>query len=308
MSPAEIESLALEAYTAYNERELERAASCYSEGVRLRSAASGEVLEGRSGYLQLAGRWVAAFPDSRLEVVRVEVSPGAATVELVRRGTHTGTLLGSHGHIPPTWAQVELPVCEVLRMEDGLIRSADIYLDTGDLLRQMGLLPSSPLHAPDRRASLELYAVEPDAAPERRNTAVVRQFVDRVLNRHDPSAASEMCMSNLAWHGGPMGELPDLARYQRHLRGLFAAFPDLEIELVDSVAEGDRVAVRATLSGTHWGTFHGVPPTGKHVVHSGASVFRVVDGRIAEEWWHYDLFSILHQLYALPAPRSASRR
>jgi steroid delta-isomerase-like uncharacterized protein len=301
MAPGAVEALVLHAYGAYNRRELEHAAAFYAEDLELRNFATGEVLRGRSGYIQHASRWTTAFPDSSLEVVNLEVAEPVVAVELISRGTHTGTLLGEHGHIPPTWAQIELPLCDVLRVTDRLISSVHSYSDTGTLLRQMGLFPNSPLHPPDRRAALDLYALDTDASTEQRNKVVVQRLIDRVMNSHQPSAAGELCARNLAWHGGPMGEVLDLARYQRHLARLFAAFPDLEMKVVDVVAEADRVAIRSTLAGTHLGEFHGVRPTGKRVSHTGASTYRVVDELIVEEWWDHDLFGILRQLDGLPA-------
>lgn len=300
MSPGAVEALVLHTYGAYNRRELEHAAAFYSENLELTHVATGEVFRGRAGYIRHASRWTAAFPDSSLDVVHLEVADPVITVELISRGTHTGTLLGEHGHVPPTWAQIELPVCEVLRMEDRLITSVHSYQDTGTLLRQMGLFPNSPLHARDRRASLDLYALHTDATMEQLNKAVVQRLIEEVMNRHQPSAAVDVCAPNLAWHGGPMGDGLDLDRYQRHLARLFTAFPDLEMKVVDIVAEADRVAIRSTLAGTHLGEFHGVPPTGRRVSHTGASTYRVVDELIVEEWWDHDLFGILRQLEGLP--------
>lgn len=301
MSPGAVEALVLHAYGAYNRRELEHAAAFYTEDLELRNVATGDVIRGRTGYLQHVSRWTGAFPDSTLEVVHLEVADPVATAQLISRGTHTGTLLGDHGHIPPTWAQIEIPVCEVLRVRDGRIASVDSYLDTGTLFRQMGLFPNSPLHRPDRRATLDLYALDTDATTEQRNKAVVQNFVDRVVNQHQPGAAADLCAPNMVWHGGPLGEVLELPRYQRHLARLFTAFPDLEMEILDVVAEADRVAVRSTIAGTHQGEFHGVRPTGRRLSHTGASTYRVVDGQIVEEWWDHDLFGILQQLDGLPA-------
>ena len=57
---------------------------------------------------------------------------------------------------------------------------------------------------------------------------------------------------------------------------------------------------RAAPEGTHRGTLHGVPATGKRVVFGGTDIFRVADGRIAEGWSNYDRLSILQQIGAVP--------
>jgi steroid delta-isomerase-like uncharacterized protein len=306
MSPATIESLVSEVYDAYNAREFDRAVGLFADELELRNVATGEVLHGRNGYLQFARGWAAAFPDSNMEVRRLHGPGPQATAQLTIRGTHTGTLIGVHGHVPPTWAQVELEVCELFRFENELITGLDSYYDTGTLLRQMGLFPNSPLHAPDRRASLDLYALETDSSTQQRNKVLVQRFVQRVMNRRDAESAGDFHIANIALHGGPMGETRDLDGYRARLEDLFMAFPDLEMELLDCVAEADRVAVRATLTGTHRGEFRGIAATGKRISGTGASTFRVVDARIVEEWWHHDLFGILQQIDAIPAALSTS--
>lgn len=294
-------ALARRAYQAYNSRDFDAAAALCAHDLVLRNASSGDEYRGRDGYLQWARAWAAAFPDSRLEVTSVGGDEATVVVEYTLRGTHTGSLVGPHGHIPPTWVQVDLPVCDAVEVRDGEIVSVRSYFDTGTLLRQMGLLPSSPLHAPDRRAPLDLYALEVDVPASHRNRAVVQRFVDAVLNAHDPGAAPEVCAPNLAWHGGPLGELRDAGSFQHLIRSLLSSFPDLSVELQESIAEGDRVAARLAIRGTHRGDFQGIPPTGTPVVSSAVATFRVVEGKIVELWWQHDLFSLMKQLDVLPA-------
>ncbi|WP_194931960.1 ester cyclase [Lysobacter niastensis] len=67
-------------------------------------------------------------------------------------------------------------------------------------------------------------------------------------------------------------------------RGWREAFPDLKITVDKQVAERDLVAVRWTARGTNTGAGNGVPATGRAVQVTGTTLFRVADGRIAEEW------------------------
>lgn len=296
------------AYEALNARDFKGAAGCYAEDLELTNVATADVYRGRDGFLQHARGWVAALPDCRLEILQIGGGGDAVAIEYVTRGTHTGTLIGSHGHIPPTSMQVEVRFCDTLELSEGRIVRVHSYFDSATLLRQMGLLPNSPIHPVDRRAPLELYALETDAPIQQRNKAVIQWFIQSVLNQHNPAAAAEFCVPNLAWHGGAMGELRDLGSFQQLLATVFAAFPDLQVEVRDTVAEHDRVAVRVVVRGTHRGDFQGVLPTGKVVTGSGSSTYRVVDGRIAEEWSQLDLFSMMAQLNAIPETARFSSR
>ena len=79
-----------------------------------------------------------------------------------------------------------------------------------------------------------------------------------------------------------------------------AAFPDVHYTVEDQIAEGDKVVVRYRFRGTHLGAFQGMPPTGKQVTYTGILIYRIVDGKIAEQWTEFDLLGFLRQLGVLP--------
>ena len=66
------------------------------------------------------------------------------------------------------------------------------------------------------------------------------------------------------------------------------AFPDLTVRVEDVMAEGDRVAGRVTMHGTHRGEFQGIAPTGKRVEVRAIDIFRISNGKIVEHWGHAD--------------------
>jgi predicted ester cyclase len=65
-------------------------------------------------------------------------------------------------------------------------------------------------------------------------------------------------------------------------------FPDLSISVEDMMAEGDRVACRVLMRGTHLGEFQGIAPTGKRVEVGAMDMFRISGGKIVEHWGHAD--------------------
>ena len=77
---------------------------------------------------------------------------------------------------------------------------------------------------------------------------------------------------------------------------LLAAFPDLHLTVEDVIAEGDRVVVRNTVTGTHRGEYMGVGPTGKSVTYNEIFIFRFANGRVAETWGVVDVLSQMKQL------------
>jgi steroid delta-isomerase-like uncharacterized protein len=74
------------------------------------------------------------------------------------------------------------------------------------------------------------------------------------------------------------------------------AFPDLAAHIDDVVADGDRVALRLTFTGTHRGDFLGYPATGRTVRYVSHEFYRVDDGLFAEEWICSDLATLMRQI------------
>ena len=81
-----------------------------------------------------------------------------------------------------------------------------------------------------------------------------------------------------------------------------AAFSHAQSVVEDQVAEGDRVVVRLVFTGTHTGTWMGIPPTGKPVTVKGMALYRLQDGKIVEQWTIGDTLGLLQQLGAVALP------
>ena len=85
----------------------------------------------------------------------------------------------------------------------------------------------------------------------------------------------------------------------------YAAFPDQQWTIHDLVAEGDRVAARFTMRATHTGEFQGIPATGRSISVWAFTIYRIADGKIAEEWAEFDAMGMMQQLGVIPAPDQA---
>jgi steroid delta-isomerase-like uncharacterized protein len=133
------------------------------------------------------------------------------------------------------------------------------------------------------------------------NTAVVRAWF-QTFDDHDMQAEERARSADFVAHvPGAPGPLNGEG-WQQFIGMFFAGFPDMRLHIEETVAEGDRVAVRWTFMGTHSGPFLGIPPTGKAVTMSAIEVNRVADGKIAEHWVALDQLGVLQQLGAIPAP------
>ena len=87
-----------------------------------------------------------------------------------------------------------------------------------------------------------------------------------------------------------------LAEHKADLARRREAFPDARFEIEDLLADGDRVAVRYTMTGTHGGAFMGIAPSGRKVSRASMAVFRIARGKIAEGWVIADQSGLMQQL------------
>ena len=128
------------------------------------------------------------------------------------------------------------------------------------------------------------------------NKALVRRVLAEVRHGWTPAVIEQFFAADYRRHLAPTG--PHLTREEQRERAsrLRTAFPDAEAMLEDIVAEGDRVAYRLTIRGTHRGPFLGVAPTGHRVAVALFAIVRVEQGKLAEEWGGLDQTDLLRQL------------
>jgi steroid delta-isomerase-like uncharacterized protein len=136
---------------------------------------------------------------------------------------------------------------------------------------------------------------------QERNKQVVRRFVEEFQTRGDDAALRELVASDLVDHSS----LPGLAAGREGVGQLFGmfreAFPDFRAEILDQLADGDKVITRKAFLGTHRGPFMGIPATGNSVRFELIDIVRIHEGRIVEHWNVVDQMSLMRQLGAIPA-------
>lgn len=132
------------------------------------------------------------------------------------------------------------------------------------------------------------------------NKDLMRRFTD-FINSASEKLAEELIAPHAIFHvpgqsepmRGPAGYLAIIAM----MRG---GFPDIQWSLEEMVAEGDTVAARFTMRGTHKGNFIGVPPTGKTIEVKAMNFYHFSNGQIVEEHGQPDLLGLLQQIGAAP--------
>jgi steroid delta-isomerase-like uncharacterized protein len=130
--------------------------------------------------------------------------------------------------------------------------------------------------------------VLPDAASqEARNKAVAARVFEEIFNQGKFQVANEIYAQDFVNHG--LHRNYDLQEDQAAVHAEKKAFPDLKMTVILMAAEGDLVTVVWVFRGSHTGAgYDGLPPTGVKLELRGITVWRIVDGKIREEWTEFD--------------------
>ena len=134
------------------------------------------------------------------------------------------------------------------------------------------------------------------------NKAVVRRWFEEVWNQGREATIDELFPAEGVAHGlgDSESDVHGPTEFKTFAANIRGSIPNTRIRVEDILSEGDRVAVRVILEGTHTGQGLGVPPTGRRVSIQWIIILRMVDGQIVEAWNSYDQLGLLRQIGALP--------
>lgn len=129
------------------------------------------------------------------------------------------------------------------------------------------------------------------------NANTVRKLIDEIWNRGQMAMADMMYTPDYINHDpastittrGPEAVKQNATMYRK-------AFPDLHLNVEETISDGDHVVARWTSTGTHTGDLQGIAPTGKSTSSTGITIARFVNGKIAEEWAIWDTLGLMRQL------------
>ncbi len=135
------------------------------------------------------------------------------------------------------------------------------------------------------------------------NKALIGRFIEELFNRGNMSLADEMLAPDFVDREQlPPGIPNDREGVKVLTTMLRGAFPDFKATIDDILAEGDKVVIRMTWSGTQKGEFMGIPATGKRVSFGVIDIIRIAGGKLVEHWGQMDSMGMMQQLGAIPAP------
>jgi steroid delta-isomerase-like uncharacterized protein len=251
----------------WNKGQLQTAFELLAPGVVIRSF--GRDMSGFEGVAQMTSMLRGAFPDLKLDVKEQIAEGDMVVARWVATGHNHGPIFG----FAPTGRAVTLEGHTIDRVVDGRIVSTHTSVDIMELLLQLGVEPRIDVRkAVSQRMFAEVWSSG--------KYAVIDELV---------AVDAEV---------GARGERgPDAVR--AYVKSFRDALPDLTVEVVTQVSEGDAVTSAWVLRGHHRGTLMGVPPTGRYVTFTGSSIEHIRDGKIIKTNMVLDVLELLTQLGAV---------
>lgn len=135
------------------------------------------------------------------------------------------------------------------------------------------------------------------------NKAIVRRLFEAV-NKRDLALFDELMAPDFVDHAL---QLRGVEANKQLLTIFLKSFPDWHETIEDIIAEGDKVWVRFTATGTHSGEFRGLAPTGKKFTEPAVLIYRIVDGKIVEGWGVSDVLDFFKQLGVIEYTEKAKK-
>jgi steroid delta-isomerase-like uncharacterized protein len=134
------------------------------------------------------------------------------------------------------------------------------------------------------------------------NIALIRRWFEEVWNQGHEEVIDELFAADGIAHGladeagnalrGPQDFKPFFRKFR-------SAFPEIEIVVEDTVAEGDKVAASCLVRGKHQSDSLGFAATGQSTEFTGITIIRIEQGKIVEAWNNFDFMTMYKQLGVL---------
>ena len=139
-----------------------------------------------------------------------------------------------------------------------------------------------------------------------KNKDIIRRYYEDLWNPWNLEAANELISPEMEFLGSLGITVRGIEGFQHYVSTVHSAFPDFHNQLVDLVAEGDKVVARLTYTGTHQGEIFGLAPTGMAITYPGIAVFRISGDKIARGWVMGDRWGLFQQLSGPVSPNSSA--
>jgi steroid delta-isomerase-like uncharacterized protein len=225
-----------------------------------------EPYHGPDGFKELVTMLHSAFPDFYINIQEMVANDDYVVTRWRGGGTHSGGPFHTvEGDLQPNGRSFEIDGMTWHKIVNGKIVESLANEDTVGILMQLGIIPAPPQDAPDTAANL----------------ATSHRYFDEVMNQGKLDVIEEICDPNFQFiiptQPEPFRGFDGFKGFVTYLR---SAFPDIHFAVDRETAEGNKVATRWKITGTHLGEFLGMPATHNKISDGGIDIFTFRQGKI----------------------------
>jgi steroid delta-isomerase-like uncharacterized protein len=246
-----------------------------------------EPFHGPDGFLGLVDMLHGAFPDFYIDPQDMVASGDWVATRWVGGGTHVGgPLLTVKGNLEATGNYFQIDGMTWHTIKDGKITESIGHEDTLGLMMQLGVIP-----APE---------IVEETTPEQNEALAMRYFQD-IMSEGKLEVVEEILAPDFAFiiptQPEPITGYEAFKGFVMYLRN---AFPDIQFTALRHMSEGNKVASRWQITGTHLGEFLGAPATGNKIKDFGIDIFTIRHGKIVSVHVNENDFGLMQQLGVIP--------
>jgi steroid delta-isomerase-like uncharacterized protein len=256
--------------------------------------ALGEIY-GADGLKQAITVYRTAYPDLNFTIDDMIAEGDLVAMRWSAAGTHQDELMG----IPATGLETTTVGINIARFEDGKIVEEWSSWDVLGLMMQLGVV-TPPRPGPEFYVWDAPSDIAGDPGEPAENKLLVLRVKSQFWNGKDIAGLDDTHHANAIGHDISFPAQPGYESYREGCLAYQLAFPDLH-QTTDAIfAEGDKVVVRWTATGTQQGELLGMPASGNQATYEGITIYRLADGKVAESWWAYDALGLIEQITSPP--------
>ena len=276
--------------------------NCYAPDATSESVDSGQPpARGRAAIVEAAKATVAPNPDVQGELQLMLVNGQHLMTVALWKGTHTAPMPGPGGKsIPATGKKFGMLMAHTVELDAGrtAVQADADYVEVATLLGQLGLSKAPVRKAIETGAAATTVVVAKNDDAEAKNVAAIQAQLE-AFNKHDVGALAHATTDGYVLHEIALPADSNKKKSLASTIDLFKAFGDVKLSASTVYGAGDYVVAIGTFEGTNTGPMLDMglkKGTGKHVVARFIEIFRLENGKVAEDWLFYNGLAFAAQL------------
>ncbi|MBX3229146.1 MAG: ester cyclase [Labilithrix sp.] len=301
-SPMELQQATMQGFgEAYMARDAKKLASLYTDGGVLKVAGAPADASGREAIAQSYQKLFEAFPDYKGNASRVWIKGDTVAVEWAFNATHKGDLWGIKATEKPVGS---MGIDLLWFTPEGQIKEDHTYYDGNTILSQAGISKQKGRPIPAIPTKTETI-VSNNGPEEAKNIDAVKALSAALEGKKEADFLA-LLADNIEYddYTQPQG-MKGKADGKKFFKEMTTGFPDAKHTVEKTLAVNDYVISEETMTGTHKGSFFGVPATKKPVTVKHLTIFQFKDGKMVRGWAYSNGADFAQQLGLAPKPGAA---